>query len=179
MVELFSSVLGITWQENIPFSAIASSSLYLQRSHASLSHIKIHCFSSKQWLLCCIFWIFRLYTQEIFSFQIKIHNARSIIIIPWCNFHVTSLDYMDFFLFLAKCMPGTFFHYPTILHLISSLFVYLSSLIMLIWSLQTVYSNLHLIIAKYAQNSILWISVCLHLVFFSQIVKSGIMLLLP
>lgn len=109
MVELFSSVLDITWQENIQFSSIASSSLYSHKSHASLSHIKIHYFSSKQWLLCCIFWIFRLYTQEIFCFQIKIHNARSIIIIPWCNFHLTLLDYMGFFLFLAKCMPGTFF----------------------------------------------------------------------
>lgn len=152
---------NIAWQENILFSSITSSSLYSHKSHASLSHIQNDCFSSKQWLLCCILWRFRLYTQDIFCFLIKIHNVRSIIIIPWCNFHLTLLN----FSFSCKIHAWYIYHYPTILHFISSLFVYLTSLIMLIWALQTVYSNLHLINAKYMQNPILWVTVCLHFFF--------------
>lgn len=82
------------------------------------------------------------------------------------------------FSFSCKMHAWHIYHYPTILHLISSLLVYLTSLLMLIWALQTIYSNLHLINAKYVQNPILWVTVCLLYGFFFQTVGSGIMLLL-
>lgn len=115
LAELFSSVLGITCQKNIPFSSITSNSLYSHKSHAFLSRIQIHFFSCKQWLLYCMFWRFRLYTQDIFCILIKIHNVKSIIIISWCNFHLTSLDYMGFFLFLQNaCLAHlSLSHYHT------------------------------------------------------------------
>lgn len=83
------------------------------------------------------------------------------------------------FSFSCKMHAWHIYRYPTIMHLISSLFVYLTLLLMLIWALQTIYSHLHLINAKYVQNLILWVTVCLLFGFFFQNVRSGIMLLLP
>lgn len=131
----------------------------MQELNALLLNKQIHRFSRKQGLLYCIFWRSRLYTQDILCILIRIHNALKVL----SSFHRVIFIWFClialFLTFSCKVQAWHIYHYPSILHIISSLFVYLSSLLMLIRALQTINSNLHFINVKYVQNPIFWVAV--------------------